>query len=175
MINKGNLSKQTGVWLFHLKVFCTFLWSLQLSHWLGIHGGIRVSQCSHFCVPHLRNRFLLYVLFVCLFFPIILTATAFREWVSECSLAVCLQWCTRASLSPPTYWSHHKAIWPLPLHQWQATIRAGFPNKIICREGELCHDLFAVGWAKRKTEGPIFKSLLPVSNLSRTSLDRRKK
>lgn len=63
------------------------------------------------------------------FFFIPSTARAFREWVHECCLAVSLQWCSRASLSPPICWSHHKAIWPLPLHQWQATIRLGFPKQ----------------------------------------------
>lgn len=51
-----------------------------------------------------------------------------------------------------------------------------FPNKMICRQSEFCHDLFVAGRrAKRKTEGPVFNCLLPVSNLSGTSLGRQKK
>lgn len=109
------------------------------------------------------------------FFFIPSTARAFREWVHECCLAVSLQWCSRASLSPPICWSHHKAIWPLPLHQWQATIRLGFPKQDDL-QSEFCHDLFVAGRrAKRKTEGPVFNCLLPLSNFSGTSLGRQKK
>lgn len=51
-----------------------------------------------------------------------------------------------------------------------------FPNMIVCRQSRFCRDLFVVGRrARRQTEGPVFNCLLPVSNLSGTSLGRQKK
>jgi len=129
-----------------------------------------VSQSSTFSLPHLSNGFLLGLFF---------SFHQLQEHLgNECTSAA---WLSVFNDVLGHHW--HLLSAEVTTKQFDLSLCASdrplsglaFPNKIICRQSEFCHDLFVVGRrAKRKTEGSVFNCLLPVSNLSGTSLGRQK-